>query len=465
MRELLSYCGFDDREAEAQSPRIEKALARLGIGDADIERAKVRVATYYDIELQGVRKILGIFLKDAVTTVLLRDEGREKIVHSCMAPGMEIMGSAIMDHSTTVGLMNPNLTFMVVLGSMFGKYAPVLEAAERQWLRGGIVAHCGMVKSRLGLLSLGFLPRPDLTVTSGFTCEASPKSNELIEEFYGIPACYIDACQDRQLEEYPDAWRATTFAAKSMRRVGRKIREVTGFEVTDAMLWEALGGWKAFGQAMERVHRVITENDPVPLGATHLNLLMVLGAVPFDRRGLDEVVDALDTLTEELTERARQGAGPTPKGAPRVLSILPNHHCDPRLEHLANEMGLAIVASDFQGASERGAAGAGIADPDDPYDALVQHLHGSPAQFLGGRISIVSNMCRGLKVDGVLNHYHVGCRFVTGDALTLKDVVSRDLGIPVLTFEWENFDPRVYDHEQCKAKLEVFKAMMEGAER
>ena len=92
---------------------------------------------------------------------------------------------------------------------------------------------------------------------------------------------------------------------------------------------------------------------------------------------------------------------------------------------------------------------------------IVQHLHGSFTQPLGGRIAIVLDMCRRLKVDGVLNHYHLGCRYVVGDALILRDAILKELGIPVLMVEWDNFDPRSYNHEQYEAKLETFRAMME----
>ena len=68
--------------------------------------------------------------------------------------------------------------------------------------------------------------------------------------------------------------------------------------------------------------------------------------------------------------------------------------------------------------------------------------------------------CKKLNVDGVLDRFHVGCRVVAGDALIIEEAVKKELGIPVLLLEWENFDPRVYNHEQYKRRLEVFKAMM-----
>jgi hypothetical protein len=42
----------------------------------------------------------------------------------------------------------------------------------------------------------------------------------------------------------------------------------------------------------------------------------------------------------------------------------------------------------------------------------------------------------------------------------IEDAVKKELGIPVLLLEWENFDPRSYNHEQFKSRFEVFKSMM-----
>ncbi len=460
MRELLALCGFDEQESRALLPRVQEVFARLHLTAEDVEVARSRLTTYYDMDLQGVRSLMGIFLRDFCNIVLMRDDGRERIVHACMLPGMDILGSAIMTNTPEVGLMSPNTTFMLIMGCVFGKFVPVLEAAERLWLRTGAVAHCGMVKSRVGLISLGMIPRPDLTITSGFVCETSPKVNELLEAVYGIPACFVDACEDREFQEYPDATRATVFAAKSMRAACRRIEEKTGFAITDDMLWEVLEGRKAFDSAMGRLNDLIRSSDPVPLGSTHLNLLQALGCVSFIGSELAEAVAALDTLYGELLDRSKKGIGATPKGAPRVLGLFPHHHSDPRWEYLANRMGLAIVAFDFQGSSERGISGAGVVDPGDPYEVIAQHLHGSFTQPLGGRVAITLDMCRRLKVDGVLNHYHLGCRYVVGDALVLRDAILKELRIPVLMVEWDNFDPRAYDHERYEAKLETFRSII-----
>ena len=96
----------------------------------------------------------------------------------------------------------------------------------------------------------------------------------------------------------------------------------------------------------------------------------------------------------------------------------------------------------------------------DPYEQMSLYLRGSHVTNLGERISIIIGACKRLKVDGVLARFHVGCRSNAGDAIMIKNAVTKELGIPVLLLEWEAFDPRVYNHEQYKRRFELFETMM-----
>ena len=77
----------------------------------------------------------------------------------------------------------------------------------------------------------------------------------------------------------------------------------------------------------------------------------------------------------------------------------------------------------------------------------------------------MTEACRRLKVDGVLGKYHVGCRINVGDALIVKEAITKELGIPVLLLEWEGFDPRVMDEEKYGKQLETFRDIMESNRR
>ena len=456
MLEMLALCGYEDHEMEPELPRVKKAFARLGITNEDISRGKERLNTYYDIELKGVRKIIGLFLREMVNITLAKEEGKKKVIHGCMSPTFEVFGSALVSNSDEVCVMVPNPLFMAIFGCVFGKFVPILEAAERHWLKGGLVSHCAMVKTRVGLLTLNLIPKPDLMITSGSLCETSPKTNDLFHELYDIPTFYHETCQDRELRDYPDSTRAMELSARGMRRMTQKLQEATGVEITDEMLWEVIRVKDDIAKKVDQVHKLIRDSDPVPIGSTHENLLGWLTPVPLSVDFLLSAKEAVTTLYEELRERVEKGVGVLEKGAPKLMGICPPHHSDPRLEHLVNKCGMALIATDM----EFSAPPTSRKPPKDPYEALSSHINASLAVYLGGRISIILEACRQLKVQGVLNHYHVGCRSVAGDALIIKDAIKRELGIPVLTLEWENFDPRVYDHDQYKTRLEVFRSMI-----
>lgn len=455
MIELLKLCGFEAQDIESELPRVEKAFNRLGITGDDIERGKRRLAKYYDTELEGVRKALRLCVLEMVNSVLAREEGKKKIIFGFNAPGFDAIATALVSNSQEVYSAHHSWSFQLLIGCIFDKMVPVFEAAERKWLKAGAVAHCGNIKTLLGLLELNFIPRPDLMVTSGFLCEAAPKTVDLLRELYSMPVFCCDTCQDRELKEYSEATRRSVdLAARSLRKLVERVQEVVGFEITDEMLWEVINAKKKSAYAMRKLRDIIENSDPLPINATHETIWMSLRMLTLSIERLPEAIDAIDTVCKELQERVDKGLGAVEKGAPRIIATLPTHHTDPRLEHLAGELGIAIVATDPR-----------FIVPDtpvskNPYGVISQSFQMSIFTTLSRRIPLLIEGCKILKVDGVLDRYHAGCRTYVGDAVMIKDAVEKELGIPVLLLEWENFDPRVYNHEQYKRRLEVFKSMM-----
>jgi benzoyl-CoA reductase/2-hydroxyglutaryl-CoA dehydratase subunit BcrC/BadD/HgdB len=455
MIELLRLCGFKEPEIETELPRVVKAFRRLGINAEDIERGKQRLTKYYDVELEGLRRVFRLCVRELVDAMLAKEDGK-KLINGFMSPGIDLIGSALVSKSKEVFSLHHCWAFQVVVGCIFGKIVPVMEAAEKKWLKAGVVAHCANVKTILGMFSLDLIPKPDLLVTSGFTCETAPKTLDLLHELYDIPVCYVDTCQDREFTEYPEpARRIASLTAISLKRLVERIQELVGFEITNDMLLEVQDAKGKLEDALRRVRDLVESSDPLPLSPTHENIWMCLSSLTLDMDGIAEATEAVNTLYEELQERVARGLGVVEKGAPRILAILPAGQTDPRLEHLACEAGIAIVAIDmslrtsFEETSE------------DPY---IRFGLGSQQHSLGftlrGRIPLILEGCKKLPVDGVLDRYHVGCRSVAGDAMIIENAVKKELGIPVLLLEWENFDPRVYNHDEYRRRLDVFKAMM-----
>jgi benzoyl-CoA reductase/2-hydroxyglutaryl-CoA dehydratase subunit BcrC/BadD/HgdB len=206
---------------------------------------------------------------------------------------------------------------------------------------------------------------------------------------------------------------------------------------------------------MQKVKGLVETSDPIPLSPTHENIWLTLNYLTLDLNGYTEALDAVNLIYEELQERVAQGQGATEKGAPRVLAILPPGEGDPRMEHLATELGIAIVAVNTSYSVPFDTK------TDDPYLKLSFVMQNSTlGTNLAKKIELIIDACRRLKVDGVLNRYHVGCRQVAGDCMLIEKAIKEELNIPTLLWEWENFDPREYKHEEYKRRFEIFKTMI-----
>ncbi len=455
MNEFLAACGYEKSEIDRELPRVKRAFEKAGITTADVQNGKQRLHQFYDLELRGIRRVIRLCLQEFVDSVLVREEGRDRVIYGFMAPNFDIIGTAAMSISPKIYAVHHFWAFLFVFGSIFDKMVSVFEAAERSWLKSGIVAHCGNVKTLLGTWDLGLFPEPDLLITSGALCETAPKTFDLLHEFYGIPTCFYETCQDRELREWEAASRrAIELEAKSLKKTVERVRNIIDADITDAMLTEVLEQKNKLNRALHGLRQILVTADPLPLSPTHENFWMILGLLTLSPERLQEAADAVNLLADELRERADRGIGVCEKGAPRILTMFPGHHVDPRLEKLINDTGIAMLGTDALIRSPS------PVDTDDPYQNIALSLQGTLFISPAFKIPLIIELCKKLKVDGVFNRYHSGCRTVAGDALLVQDAVEKQLGVPSLLLEWENYDPRYYNHEQYRRKLESFKNMM-----
>ncbi len=378
-----------------------------------------------------------------------------KVVFSFMAPGCQILGSALISNYQDVAWVNPNYTFLIVLGSMLGKATPVFEAAEKLWLQSGGVAHCGNVKCALGLLALNMVPKPDLAITSGFLCDTGAKTIGLIEDWYGIPGYYFDCWQDRELREYPHADRSTSFHAKSLQRLSERVGQQFGFEIRarcSGRSWRQ--GRPTWRQGQSARPDAKQRSDPLGFRSSQLDVRARRDPLQTERAGGCHR-DRWTLCIANCLIAPRRVSGRPPRA--HLGCWVSSRATTPIRGGNTTRMKLAWRSSPRTSSSRR-AKGSTEPDPRPGRSLRCDR----PAPSLRGpadprrEVEIILDACKRLHLDGVLNHYHVGCRYVAGDAMTIKNAVTKELGIPALTFEWDNFDPRSYNHEQYKANLETF---------
>jgi benzoyl-CoA reductase/2-hydroxyglutaryl-CoA dehydratase subunit BcrC/BadD/HgdB len=459
MLELLKLCGFEQAEINSQLPRIQKVFNKLEITGDDIEKAKERLNKYYDIKLNGVRKMFRLYILRLADLMLAREEGKKFIIYGLMSPGVEAAAAALMTKSKEVYLGHPGL-LSVVAGCIFNKLTPALEAAERDCLRAGKVSHCANQKIYAGALALEWIPKPDLLVTSGFLCDSAPKTAEVIQELWGVPTYTYDTCKDMETMDDPRAQEVMSLAAKGSMSLVKKLQDMTGIEITDDMLWEALNAGREFGEISLKLGNLIGESDPLPISSTHHNIFYRLNRTATDIDNYPSAVEAIRTLYDEVQERVKEGYAAVEKGSPRIFCLMPPSESSPDLEHLINELGIANVASENRLFPPDGRRSPARGRPTDPYQAMCSNLLTSMYETPKARIPALIGFCKTMKVDGVLARYHAGCRSNALDAMIIRSAIKKELGIPVVVLDWENFDPRVYNHEQYTRLLESFKLMM-----
>ena len=453
--ELFRLCGFEEKDIEGERPRIEKTLERLGIDPDDMEIADSWVRQNHDISLEGVRKLLGAWLKELIDLVLARDDGK-KIVYfgfpAILGPGLMLSAS-----SENVFVCAPDMVLDHTMGQIFNKLTPILEAGEANGLPPGH-ALCSLWQAKIGGIVKGMIPIPDLALASSYFCDMGSKADDLVTAQYGVPIAYIDGVMDSKWGEYPD------YLPERVRYLGAQINQALekAEEVLDIRI--ATNAWemsqkdsRGFVNNLLRLIDLMRA-DPVPVSIVELELLEALSGSSTGR-GIREGIRAMEILLRELEERVKAGIGATEKGVPRVM--LGVGHCsDPRVTHLVEDVGLAVpltmVLSSVSGPKFKpdktySTPGETIAD----HELATGNVHGTD-----GMLRLFESGAKVMKLDGYIAQYLYNCRPAALGSHSQKTYLEEKTGLPVLALEIDDFDSRAYSADSLRTKVETFAEML-----
>ena len=452
---FLELCGFDKTDLDNEKGRVERAFEIAELGSEDIERAEERVRKYFDIELLGIRKCLGIWIKEFADMVLAKEDGK-KVVYT-IYPSVTQFGLSALLTSEDIYVCAPEVILDVVMGSILGKIDPILETAEINGMGPGL-GHCALLQARLGAITKGVIPVPDVTLTTGFFCDQAPKTDELIHEIHGTPNIFIDRCYEPDWNDWPNVeLRDTKYFGAEIDRSMKEFEQIIGVnlseEVKKAAFKQNGKGWFAYLNIVE-----LMRADPVPLTATDGILLPFFMVISPMRRFINEGTEALKILHNEVKERVKAGIGVTPKGAPRVLIFLPSF-VDPSFAHMiTRELGIAVPVCSLNWLTpkelektEQRDFGGRIAE------AMLRR---GTFHSASGQISYVKEIAKRWKLDGVIVNFLFSCRPAAIAPLMAKRSLEKELGIPVLSLEYDVYDCRDYSTQQVRTRVETFAELL-----
>ncbi len=453
--ELFSLCGYEYGEIEGERARIEAAFEKLGIGPDDMEAADGRVRRNHDVSLEGVRKLLGAWLKELIDLVLAGDEGK-KIVYfgfpAMLRPGLILSASA-----ADVFVSAPDMVLDHTMGQIFNKLSPILEAGEANGLPPGH-ALCSLWQAKIGGIAKGMIPVPDLALASSYYCDMGSKADDLVTALYGVPIAYIDGIMDSQWGEYPEYLpERVHYLGARINQAVEKAEEVLGITIAPDAWERSRKNSQPFRNNLARLTELM-KADPVPISVVELELLEALSGSSTGR-GIQEGIKAMDILIRELEERVEAGKGVTEKGAPRVMVRL-GHASDPGVTRLFEEAGLAVPLT-YILASRGGVAVKPRGNYGTPGEIIAEYemeggyYHGTEAQ-----IRLYEKAAELMKLDGFIAQYLYNCRPVATISHIQKAYLEEKTGLPVLSLEIDNFDSRAYSAASLRTKVETFAEML-----
>lgn len=454
--ELLNLCAFSEDEISRNRDRIESVFSKLCLVAEDVEAAVVHVKENFDLELEGVRRGLGLWLKELFDMVLARDEGK-KIIYFGYPPfqytGMAIKSAAEDPDGFYIGC--PEVVLCQTLGIIFNKLHPVLEAGEEMGLTPGH-AMCSLLQIKSGGISTSVIPVPDLSIATSYFCDMGPKTDELLQYRYGYPVKYIDSCMDAGWGEYPDHDpERVHYLGGQLDRLFADLKEMFGLVVDEA-------AWKKANVSASRLYRAVNElngfltADPVPLRAGDLELVL---NIPLASTGIafEEGAEAVEILSKEVGNRVEKGIGVVPKGAPRILLFFQSLS-DPTFTRTIEDAGLAIPVVSTLLPPMR-------APKPSPYRTIGEK-RAEQAMYAGVYHSGYGYMKRfehGLSfcdVDGVIYNYQFSCRPLVCDGKLAKSFVEKETELPTLLLEMDFYDNRNYSSSSMRTRIEAFAEML-----
>ncbi len=456
--EFLNLCGIEGEELDKEAPRFSRAFHILQIAPEDITRAKDRLARFFSMELVGMRKIWGIAAKELVDLILAKEEGK-KVAYGSYPPLSEILMAGALA-SDDIYCSPAEAVIDQALCPMFGpdKVNPILETAERHGLAPSLAA-CSFLKTRLGAIVNGIIPVPDLLLSFCFLCDQTPKTDEVLQDIYGILVAYVDNI----FEDKGDGWPQdisplrVEYFANEIRCCAEKFSHVMGYQMTEEKVREA----KALNDRLFRASGELWEfmkADPVPLSQNDFTVIarIVYSAT---RRAALEGEEALDILSEEVRKRVNDGVGAVERGAPRVL--LTNAPMDPSpLVTMIEGLGLAVPVTSLASTPSTGAPRSYASVWEQIAHTLMRRRGAYYSSW--GWILQLKELASAWNVDGVIIYIHLSCRQYELFPLKAKEVLEKDMGIPVLLIEGDYVDLRDYNAQQTKIRLETFAELVKA---
>lgn len=467
VKEFLELCGYtDEEEIKRTIPRLEESMRRAKMEPGDVEHAIDSMHKCYrsDLELESVRKMLGVWLKKWMALMHARDEYKKVVYH--FHPGQPRAMLMLNLVSDDIYCDFADMLFYTIAGRIFNNNNRYLEMGEKAGLPPAR-AHCGASLIGLAIQAEGLLQPPDLIVNSVYQCDQQHKVAEMIAELWGVPQVKADTVADEAWGLFPDiSDRAVKYWGATMEaELIKKTEEILGIEISDEVIQKSRHIYARMWRLLDEIHHVIAdaERRPVNFGSFFIFDFAVLEP---DRIIVNEGIPILELHLKELKERVERGYGVLPKGAPRIVlkcEMGGDMTCAP----LPEDVGLNVVVpinatwlAEFEKHPVIDYARFKGASPTEKVAAAF--LRKGYIRACDHHVWRVRELVRETNADGLIFDPVYQCRAFAGLPVMVKQTVEKDLGVPTMYLEVGAFDARDHNYDTMKTRMETFAELLKA---
>jgi benzoyl-CoA reductase/2-hydroxyglutaryl-CoA dehydratase subunit BcrC/BadD/HgdB len=452
--DFLRLTGFEEDEMADYLPQWRQASERLGLTEDDVRFAtEERLPAYFAVELEGIRKLLGCFVKETIDLTRAGDYKAKgvKIVYGILPAILHFYYALKLTAPEKVFVSFPDIFLTMVLNGFFHRLSPYLEEAEKAGIPYGC-RHCALNKARYAARRLGIIPSPDINWIWGFICDEAPKTDEFIRIYHDPEwKTYITRLpHDQPLYTVEDETidRVEYLAAQMKDGFEAAQREI-GINVPEEKINEVLTFWQRYAAKLAELGKLMTA-DPQPLGAISGRLFWEGLFTPLNT-GIDGMEKALDITLKEVRQRVANKEGILPKGAPKLL-IYSVHPTVPWVAKIFEENGVGIPLSEFFIQTKKQLEPPSFTDP---YMAAAEGWLRTSGMVNPGYQA--EQICEKLEMhnfDGMVFGLMDFDRWLGSSHRLLARIVEEKTRLPVFYIEGDNWDDRDYSLEALRTRIE-----------
>jgi bcr-type benzoyl-CoA reductase subunit B len=339
-----------------------------------------------------------------------------------------------------------NHAVMCLTGRMMPRLS--LEIEKR-----GYTSHlCAYARSDLGYRALqespiGGIPDPDFLLACNAQCFTLTKWFQVLSRRYGVPVFVFDTPQYIRKDEARK--NIIQYVEHQLAEMIEALEELTGRKFDHDRLREVLG-YSAEASKLYKEFLDLASIKPSPISIFDALIHM---AITVYLRGTKEAVDYYRLLIEEIKEeKVSKGIGVIPHERFRLYwENLPiwfkfRDHFDFLAAHNA-----VILTSLYTHAWSYDF------DVSNPIRTLAENYTSVFSNVeLEERAERALTLFRQYSLNGNIMFLNRSCKAVTFGVFELKDMLTKETGIPALVFESDMGDPRFYSEVQIRTRLEAY---------